>query len=159
MGERDKPHNYRYSPQSQGRTTLSSSWELATTMKMAVESMEMAPGAIPCPGRMPEQRLLSPKTRLQWWWRYGTFRGWILIDLGFSCQRQYIGGRERSVNTQGAHTIARCGQRWTRAMAWCGRLPTLLRLPFGLRLRVRKIETLAFVSSNSENISFGKNLE
>jgi hypothetical protein len=28
-------------------------------MKMAVESMEMAPGAIPSPGRVPEQRLLS----------------------------------------------------------------------------------------------------
>ena len=30
-------------------------------MKMAVESMEMAPGAIPRPGRVPEQRLLSPE--------------------------------------------------------------------------------------------------
>ena len=31
-------------------------------MVMAVESMEMAPGAIPRPGRVPEQRLLSPET-------------------------------------------------------------------------------------------------
>ena len=30
-------------------------------MVMAVESMEMAPGAIPRPGRGPEQRLLSPE--------------------------------------------------------------------------------------------------
>jgi hypothetical protein len=30
-------------------------------MEMAVELMEMAPGAIPRPGRVPEQRLLSPK--------------------------------------------------------------------------------------------------
>ena len=30
-------------------------------MKMAVESMEMAPGAIPRPGRVPKQRLLSPE--------------------------------------------------------------------------------------------------
>ena len=30
-------------------------------MKMVVESMEMAPGALPRPGRVPEQRLLSPK--------------------------------------------------------------------------------------------------
>ena len=30
-------------------------------MKMAVESMEMTPGAIPRPGRVPEQRLLSPE--------------------------------------------------------------------------------------------------
>jgi hypothetical protein len=29
-------------------------------MKMAVESMEMAPGAIPRLGRVPKQRLLSP---------------------------------------------------------------------------------------------------
>ena len=30
-------------------------------MKMAVESMEMAPGAIPRPGRVPEQRLSVPR--------------------------------------------------------------------------------------------------
>lgn len=30
-------------------------------MKMAMESMEMAPGEIPRPDRVPEQRLLSPK--------------------------------------------------------------------------------------------------
>ena len=31
-------------------------------MKMAVVSMEMTPGAIPRPGGVPEQRLLSPET-------------------------------------------------------------------------------------------------
>ena len=30
-------------------------------MKMAVVSMEMTPGAIPRPGGVPEQRLLSPE--------------------------------------------------------------------------------------------------
>ena len=30
-------------------------------MKMAVASMEMAPGAIPRPGKVPKQRLLSPE--------------------------------------------------------------------------------------------------
>ena len=30
-------------------------------MKMAVESMEMAPGAIPRLGKVPKQRLLSPE--------------------------------------------------------------------------------------------------
>jgi hypothetical protein len=30
-------------------------------MNMAVESMEMALGAIPHPGRVPEQRILSPQ--------------------------------------------------------------------------------------------------
>ena len=34
-------------------------------MEMAVESMEMAPGAIPRPGRVPEQRLLSPELGFQ----------------------------------------------------------------------------------------------
>ena len=33
-------------------------------MKMAVESMEMAPGAIPRPGRVPEQRFMSPELGL-----------------------------------------------------------------------------------------------
>ena len=31
-------------------------------MKMAVESMEILPGALPRLGRVPEQRLLSPET-------------------------------------------------------------------------------------------------
>ena len=30
-------------------------------MKMAVASMEMAPGAIPRPGKVPKQRLMSPE--------------------------------------------------------------------------------------------------
>jgi hypothetical protein len=61
------------------------------------------------------------------------------------------------VDTRGAHTMWWRSQRWAHAMAWCGRLPARLRLPFGLHLRVKKIGTLAFVSSNSENISFSKN--
>ena len=34
-------------------------------MEMVVESMEMAPGAIPRPGRVPKQRLLSPELGLE----------------------------------------------------------------------------------------------
>ena len=34
-------------------------------MKMAVASMEMAPGAIPRPGKVPKQRLLSPETEFR----------------------------------------------------------------------------------------------
>ena len=49
----------------------------------AVESMAMAPGAIPRPGRVPEQRLLSPKTCFGDGGRDGTFRGWRLVRLGF----------------------------------------------------------------------------
>jgi hypothetical protein len=53
-------------------------------MNMAVESTEMAPGEIPHPGRVPEPRLLSPESCLRRRWSYGTFRGWRLIDLGFT---------------------------------------------------------------------------
>jgi hypothetical protein len=34
-------------------------------MKMAVVSVEMTPGAIPRPGGVPEQRLLSPETEFR----------------------------------------------------------------------------------------------
>jgi hypothetical protein len=41
----------------------------------AMESLEMAPGAVPHPGRVPEQRLLSPEIGLRWWRHCGTFFG------------------------------------------------------------------------------------
>jgi hypothetical protein len=119
-------------------------------MKMSVELMEMAPGAIPHPGRVPEQRLLSPKTRLRWRRCCRTFHGWMPTPLGFSCRRQFIGGRAMSVGARGAHTMWWRGQRWDYATLWCGRLPALLCLPFGLRLRDSKIGTSGLVSSNSE---------
>jgi hypothetical protein len=53
----------------------------------------------------------------------------------------------------GAYTTPRRGQGVTRAVGWCGRLLAPLRLCFGLRDASGKIGTLAFVSSNSENIS------
>jgi hypothetical protein len=52
----------------------------------------------------------------------------------------------------GAYTTWLRGQG-TRATPWCGQALALLRLCFGLCLCVGKIGTLAFVSSNSENIS------
>jgi hypothetical protein len=68
---------------------------------MAVRSMETAetametngdgPGALPHPGRVPEQRLLSPKIRR---WRRrscGTPSGKLPIPLGFSVGRLLIG--------------------------------------------------------------------
>jgi hypothetical protein len=77
------------------------------------------------------------------------------IDRGFrfSRRREYIGGRAASGSGPGAHTIARRGQGVARAMAWCGCPLAPLRLYFGLRLVSEKIGTLAFVSSDSENIS------
>ena len=81
-------------------------------MKMAVESMEMAPGAIPRPDRVPEQRLLSPETCLRWRRSYGTFRGWRLGCLGFSRIAEYMGGGASSVSARGALTTPRRGQAW-----------------------------------------------
>ena len=54
MGERDNHIATSTSPQPRGGTTPASSWEAATSMKMS-------PGAFPRPGRVPEQRLMSPK--------------------------------------------------------------------------------------------------
>jgi hypothetical protein len=73
-------------------------------MKMAVESMEMAPGAIPRTGRVPEQRLLSPKIGLRWCRHCGTFCGRRLDYLGFSPRGECIGGRAMSEGRPGAHT-------------------------------------------------------
>ena len=83
-------------------------------MDRVVELMEMAPGAIPRPGRVPEQRLLSPESRLRRRRRYGTFRGFLLGSLGFSRDGEYMGGRARSVDARGPHTMPRRGLGWAR---------------------------------------------
>ena len=84
-------------------------------MVMAVESMEMAPGAILRPGRVPEQRLMSPESRLRRRRRYGTFRGFLLGSIGFLRDGEYMGGRTRSVGARGPHTMPRRGLGWARA--------------------------------------------
>ena len=78
-------------------------------MEMAVESMEMAPGAIPRPGRVPEQRLLSLESCFGVDGGVGTFRGLRPIHLGFSRRGHYIGERAMSVGDPGAHTMSRRG--------------------------------------------------
>ena len=58
--------------------------ESATAMKMAVESMEMAFGGN-SPSRQGAGTEISvPRTRVDDGGGYETFRGWRLIDLGFS---------------------------------------------------------------------------
>jgi hypothetical protein len=122
------------------------------SMEMAVESMEMAPGAIPRPGRVLEQRLLSPKIGLRWRRRCGTLSGNTPIDLGFSRRRDYIGGSAMSGDGPGGHTTWWRGQRGGTTL-WCACLLAPLCLPFGLRLVPGEIGTSGFISSNSENIS------
>jgi hypothetical protein len=108
-------------------------------------------------GRVPGRASEPSRTRVNDGGGYKTFGGWGLLLLGFSRGCEFIGGRARSVGAQGAHTTGRRSQGVGCATTSCGRLRAGLRLPFGLRLHVSKIRTLAFVSSNSENISFSKN--
>jgi hypothetical protein len=91
------------------------------TVVEAMESMEMALGALPYPGRVPEQRLLSPEIHR---WRRRSCRTLSRktpIDLGFSVERLYIGGEAASEGDQGAHTIGWCAPGVTRTALGCGR--------------------------------------
>jgi hypothetical protein len=118
----------------------------------AMESMEMAPGALPHPDRVPEQRLLPPESRRRWWWSCGTSSRKLLIDLGFLRRRPFIGGRAMLEGSQGPHTWWWRSQEGTHVTLWCASLlaphPALLRT----LSRVGKIGGSAFVLSNSENI-------
>jgi hypothetical protein len=108
-------------------------------MKMAVESMEMAPGEFPIPARC--WAALQNFSRRN----ADSFRVFALEAL--YRWRGDVRGH------QGAHTMWWCGQGWTLAARWCGHLLALLHLCFGLHLMPGKIGTSGFVSSNSENIS------
>jgi hypothetical protein len=60
------------------------------SMETAVDSMEskeMALRALPHPGRVPEQRLLSPEIGLRWRRCCGTLLGKTTIDLGFGLRK------------------------------------------------------------------------
>jgi hypothetical protein len=77
--------------------------------------MEMAPGALPHPGRVPEQRLLSPKIRCQWRQSCGTILEILLILLGLSIGRLLIGEGALSEVDQGDLTTGGRGQGLGRA--------------------------------------------
>ena len=68
---------------------------------MAVESMPMAPGALPHPGRVPEQRLLSPESCFGVDGGVGTFRGFLIRYLGFSRDGEYMGEEAESEEARG----------------------------------------------------------
>jgi hypothetical protein len=82
------------------------------------------------------------------------FRGKAIRPLGFSRRGEYIGERVASGGGPGGLTIWWRGQGLGRATLGCGEPLAPLRLIFGLRDASGKIEGLAFVSSNSENISY-----
>jgi hypothetical protein len=109
---------------------------------------------IPLSGRVPGRASGPSRSRID---NGGGLQyvSWKLIGrFRFYRRGEYIGGRAALECGPRAHTIARHGQGVDRAMAWCGCLLAPLRLCFGLRHASEKIGTLAFVSSDSENISY-----
>jgi hypothetical protein len=78
----------------------------------------MAPGALPHPGRVPEQRLLSPKIRRWRRWSCGTVLEISPIVLGFSIGRLLIGEGASSGGDQDGLTTGRRGQGLGHARLW-----------------------------------------
>jgi hypothetical protein len=93
----------------------------------------MAPGALPHPGRVPEQRLMFAELHRRWRRSCKTILGKTLTILGFSIGRLLIGKGASSGVDQGLLTIGGCGQGLGRAPSWCGQPLAPLRLPFGPR--------------------------
>jgi hypothetical protein len=80
------------------------------TVEEATASMEMALGALPHPGSVPEQRLLSPEIYLRWQRCCRTVLEKMPIILGFSIGRLFIGGEAASEGHQGGLTTPGRGQ-------------------------------------------------
>jgi hypothetical protein len=113
----------------------------------------MAPGALPRPGRVPEQRLMSPEIR-RWRWRScGTLLEISPIILGFSIGKLLIGEGASSGVDQGGHTMGGGGQGLGRAPCCVGSPWPLSGSRLVLVLRPGKIGVPEVVSSNSKNIS------
>jgi hypothetical protein len=93
----------------------------------------MAPGALPRPGRVPEQRLLSPEICLRRRRSCGTLLEILPIVLGFSVGRIFIGEGASSGGDQGGHTTGGSGQGLGHAplVVWAapGPPPALVRSP------------------------------
>jgi hypothetical protein len=108
------------------------------TVVKSMESMKMAPGALPRPGRVLEQRLLSPEIGLRRQWRCRTFLGKTPIDLGFGL-REALNRRRGGVRGRPGvphHPLAWSGGG--HATPWSGGSLAPLRLSFGLRLMYGK---------------------
>jgi hypothetical protein len=98
----------------------------------------MAPGALPRPSRVPEQRLLSPEIRRRRRRSCGTLLEILPIPLGFSVGRLLMGEGASSGGDQGGHIIGGRGQGLGRARLLCGQPLAPLWLSFGLRSSSRK---------------------
>jgi hypothetical protein len=104
----------------------------------------VAPGALPCLGKVPEQRLLSPEICRQRRRSYGTHSGKLPIVLGFSVPRLLIGEGASLGVDQGLLTMGGRGQGLGRTPLWCGQPLARLRLLFGLLEASFNIGTFGF---------------
>jgi hypothetical protein len=113
----------------------------------------MAPGALPHPGRVPEQRLLSPEICLRWRRCCGTVVGKTPIDLGFGLRKALNRRRGGVRGPPGGphHPWARPGGGRPSHGVPSLWPPSDSRSVFGPL--PEKIGVLELVSSNSENIS------
>jgi hypothetical protein len=85
------------------------------TAEMAMETDGDGSGALPRPGRVPEQRLLSPKIRQRRRRSYGTVLEILPTPLGFFVPRLLIGEGASSGDSQGLLTPGWRGQGQGRA--------------------------------------------
>ena len=122
-------------------------------MKMAVMSMEMTPGAIPRPGRVPEQRLLSPELEFRDGGGSGRFSrvssiGFeVLGQGGLNRRRGGVGGATGPPHTRGAPP-------WDAPPPRVGPPGPPSGPPLTFWMVPGKIRCWALTSSDSENISF-----
>jgi hypothetical protein len=80
--------------------------------------MEMSPGTLPHPGRVPEWRLLSPEICLRRQRRCGTVLEISSIPLGFSIPRLYIGEGASSGGCRVSSHLGGVARGWATP-PWC----------------------------------------
>jgi hypothetical protein len=107
----------------------------------SMETVEMAPGALPPLGRVPEQRLLSPEIWLRQRRSYRTVLEISPTPLGFSVSRLYIGEGASPGGSQGLLTPGGHGQGLGHAPYMWGRPLAPLRVSFNLREASEKNKT------------------
>jgi hypothetical protein len=114
----------------------------------------MAPGVLPHPGRVPEQRIMSPKICLRRRRSCGTVLEILPIDLGFSVGRLLIGEGASSGVDQGSSPQVGAARAWAAPPGGEGSLWPLSSSRSVFDTLPEKIRLLQLISSNSENISY-----